>query len=161
MRYLCIVENATGDTLTYAIWSLRSVPMISVASSQLLEAKPFPFPTVKMLYNMKCLPSADYDDKRTLKGYIVTNHDLQPLVHVPAYVRGRLGPLAHDAPGAGPDGFAWVLTLNPNSEISESSISRIRAFVGEPNAPYTWFPLVSPEQVASAGVGAGCGCAIS
>jgi len=159
MRYLCIVENATGNTLTYAIWSLRSVPMISVASSQLLEAKPFPFHTVKMLYDMKSLGPLNYDDKRTLKGYIVTNHDLQPLTHVPAYVRGRLGPLAHDAPGAGPDGFAWILTLNPNCEISESSISRIRAFVGEPKAPYTWFPLVSPEQVATAD--ATCGCAIS
>jgi hypothetical protein len=163
MRYLCIVENSAGNTLVYRVWSTSSAPLLSVTSNQLLEAKPFPFPTVKMLSDMTSLAPLNYNDDRSLLGYILTSHNLVPLAHVPAYVRGRVGPLAPSTPGAGPDGFAWILTLNPTAEIHDASISRILEFVGEPEATFTPFPQVSPEQVASAGigVGAGCGCAIS
>jgi hypothetical protein len=199
LRYLCIVENAAGNTLVYRVWSTDSAPLLSVTSNQPLEANPFPFPTVKMLANMTSLALAplNYNDNRSLRGWILTTHDLSPLAHaaayvrvgplapntpgagpdgfvwiltthdlsplahVLAYVRGRVGPLAPNTPGAGPDGFAWILTLNPTAEIHDASISRILEFVGEPEATFTPFPQVLPEQVSLAGAGADCGCVIS
>ena len=157
-RVACIVENVTGNTLIYTIWSLRSVPMLSVGSSQLLKVASFPFPTVKILYDMQRLPSINYNSARSLRGYILTNHTMQPLLHVAAYIRGRIGPLATDIPGVGPDGFAWIMTLNPNADIPESSIAQIQEFIGEPTAAFTQCSNATPEQMDAVCT---CTCAIS
>jgi len=100
MRYWCIVENAAGNTLVYRVWWTNSVPMISVTSNQPLEAKPFPFPTVKLLYSVNDLPPLNYND-RTLTGWVLTSHHISPLAHVPVYLRGRVGPLAPNTGGGG------------------------------------------------------------
>jgi len=168
MRVRCIVENTTGSTLTHTVWSHDASPKLYVASSKLSAEAPFPFPQVKMFYEMNDLhyppPPINYTSKGILQGYIVTGRDLQHLSHVPAYVRGRIGLLggaAATAAGVGPDGYSWILTLNPDDGISDFSISEIKEFIGEPRAPHKLFSQSSSASLAMLDDSdAPCNCAI-
>jgi hypothetical protein len=158
----CIVENASGDTLSKTVWSRDSFPKLYAVSRELSNENPFPFPTVKLLYdlNYPAPSSVDYASRRILQGYVVTGRDIRPLLHVAAYVRGRIGPFAMPAgPGVGHDGFAWILTLNPDDEINDFSISQIKEFIGEQTAYFKLFPPGLPEQAEESYTD--CNCAIS
>jgi hypothetical protein len=162
MRVRCIVENTSGSTLTHTVWSHDSAPKLYVMSSELSKEDPFPFPQVKMFYDLNYpAPSINYASKRILQGYIVTGRDIQHLSHVSAYLRGRIGPFLGDpGRGVGPDGYAWVLTLNPDDDIAEFSMSQIKEFIGDPSAPSKLFSQSSSAPLAPLDDDTICNCPI-
>jgi hypothetical protein len=155
----CIVENTAGSTITYSCSFSDNSTTLYVVPSKLPSAAhprtPFPFPQVKLVrFGKPDLFHIIIKNQPT--GYIVTDHEFLPASCVYAYLRGRIEPSgANEDTDVGPDGFVWILTINPEDEIAESSIAQIKEFIGDPMASFNqqWSPA---KQVSTTKPVRGC-----